>query len=192
MFFWRPWDLFCRPFGASVVSFGVLVSSFWVPLARLGFLWTLSATFCGAFGSSGLSVRSGIGPGLFSALFSIHFCVFLSNSGVAFEVFLILVLSGSAFGFCSWCGCLGLFRNGIRWIWERRGRRMEDEQKEIQGPPITNGPPVSQTATQIQQTSVELQSSSPALPETGLPDGWSMEQWEHYGQQYLDRIGKQP
>jgi len=30
------------------------------------------------------------------------------------------------------------------------------------------------------------------LPETGLPDGWSMEQWNHYGQQYLDRLGKQP
>ena len=67
-----------------------------------------------------------------------------------------------------------------------------DEQEEIHGPPITNGPPVSQTATHIQQTSPEIQSSSPVLPEAGLPDGWSMEQWEHYGQQYLDRLGKQP
>ena len=45
--------------------FGVLVSSFWVPLARLGCLWALSAFFCGAFGSSGLSVGSGTAPGLF-------------------------------------------------------------------------------------------------------------------------------
>ena len=54
--FWRPWGLFWHPFGAFVVSFGVLVSSFWVPLARLGCLWALSATFCGAFGPSGLSL----------------------------------------------------------------------------------------------------------------------------------------
>ena len=26
----------------------------------------------------------------------------------------------------------------------------------------------------------------PAIPATGLPDGWTMEQWEHYGQQWLD------
>ena len=45
--------------------FGVLVSSFWVPSARLGCLWALSATFCGAFGSSGL-VFLDIWPALFS------------------------------------------------------------------------------------------------------------------------------
>ena len=55
--------------------FGFLVSSFWVPLARLGSLWTLSATFCGVVGSSGLSVGSGTAPGVFFASFSIHFCV---------------------------------------------------------------------------------------------------------------------
>jgi hypothetical protein len=33
---------------------------------------------------------------------------------------------------------------------------------------------------------------SPSLPDSGLPDGWSMEQWQHYGQQYLDRLAKQP
>ena len=64
-FFWR----LCR-------LFGFLVSSFWVPLACLGCLWTLTATFCGAFGSSGLSVGSGTAPGSFFALFSIHFGVF--------------------------------------------------------------------------------------------------------------------
>ena len=33
------------------------------------------------------------------------------------------------------------------------------------------------------------QNSSPAgppLPESGLPEGWTQEQWEHYGQQWLD------
>ncbi len=61
------------------------------------------------------------------------------------------------------------------------------------GPPITNGPPVStETTVATDQNVVEHQTTSPILPETGLPDGWSMEQWNHYGQQYLDRLGKQP
>ena len=61
------------------------------------------------------------------------------------------------------------------------------------GPPITNGPPVStETTIATDQNVVEYQTTSPILPETGLPAGWSMEQWNHYGQQYLDRLGKQP
>ena len=28
--------------------------------------------------------------------------------------------------------------------------------------------------------------TGPPLPEGGLPEGWTMEQWEHYGQQWLD------
>ena len=28
----------------------------------------------------------------------------------------------------------------------------------------------------------------PPLPATGLPEGWTMEQWEYYGQQYLDEL----
>jgi hypothetical protein len=49
------------------------------------------------------------------------------------------------------------------------------------------GPP--QNAVFIKQEeiqSVEPISAGPPLPETGLPVGWSMEQWNHYGQQYLD------
>ncbi|MBJ23734.1 MAG: hypothetical protein CMB64_03605 [Euryarchaeota archaeon] len=30
-------------------------------------------------------------------------------------------------------------------------------------------------------------STTPALPLTGLPEGWTMEQWKHYGQQWLDQ-----
>ena len=28
--------------------------------------------------------------------------------------------------------------------------------------------------------------AGPPLPPEGLPEGWTMEQWEHYGQKYLD------
>ena len=31
----------------------------------------------------------------------------------------------------------------------------------------------------------------PPLPPTGLPPGWSMEQWQHYGHQWLAQQGQQ-
>ena len=31
--------------------------------------------------------------------------------------------------------------------------------------------------------------SGPPLPPGGLPNGWTMEQWQHYGEQYLQRMG---
>ena len=34
---------------------------------------------------------------------------------------------------------------------------------------------------------VNIGVSGPPLPEGGLPDGWTMEQWNHYGQQWLDQ-----
>ena len=33
---------------------------------------------------------------------------------------------------------------------------------------------------------VPAPATGPPLPPEGLPDGWTMDQWEHYGQQYLD------
>ena len=50
---------------------------------------------------------------------------------------------------------------------------------EIQQPaPVT---PV-QNATLLSQGAG---SATPPLPPTGLPEGWTMEQWNHYGHQYL-------
>ena len=72
---WEAFGFLLASFWRLCRLFGFLVSSFWVPLARLGSLWTLSATFCGVVGSSGLSVGSGTAPGLFFASFSIHFGV---------------------------------------------------------------------------------------------------------------------
>lgn len=36
-----------------------------------------------------------------------------------------------------------------------------------------------------------IPSSGPQLPPGGLPSGWTMEQWNYYGQQYLDRMNNQ-
>ena len=83
-----------------------------------------------------------------------------------------------------------------------RGRSSEDDMefemdKEFPsidatpGPPVSTGPPVSATEVSppVQQVSTAPGvSGEPPLPITGLPAGWSMEQWTHYGQQYLDQI----
>ena len=65
------------------------------------------------------------------------------------------------------------------------------ESKPINGPPIS-GPPISQTINQpaIIETVYTESAQSPPIPEEGLPAGWTIEQWQYYGQQYLDRIGK--
>ena len=46
----------------------------------------------------------------------------------------------------------------------------------------------------IQETSVEelsdeenIASRAPEIPESGLPEGWTMAQWEHYGQAWIDQ-----
>ena len=74
----------------------------------------------------------------------------------------------------------------------------EDEVKEEpaefaqSGPPASAGPPISghdMTSTMPTATIVQpREAAGPALPEGGLPTGWSEEQWSHYGQQYLDRL----
>ena len=33
--------------------------------------------------------------------------------------------------------------------------------------------------------------TGPPIPQGGLPDGWTMEQWGHYGHQYLAAQGSQ-
>ena len=44
--FWEASGSLLTLFGILWNLFGVLVSSLWVPLARLGCLWALSSTFC--------------------------------------------------------------------------------------------------------------------------------------------------
>ncbi len=70
---------------------------------------------------------------------------------------------------------------------------VEEGEGFVDGPPITQQPVEQQL--QIQPSvgaGPTISNDGPPLPEDGLPTGWSMEQWVHYGQQYLDRLGKQP
>ena len=47
-------------------------------------------------------------------------------------------------------------------------------------------PAVQQPVQQpVQPAAVQPQQIGPALPVSGLPEGWTMEQWQHYGEQYL-------
>ena len=36
----------------------------------------------------------------------------------------------------------------------------------------------------------EPSNMGPTLPPSGLPAGWTMEQWKHYGHEYLERTGQ--
>lgn len=49
-------------------------------------------------------------------------------------------------------------------------------------PGLAPAPVVAPTPAPVQP----VFANGPPLPPTGLPDGWSMEQWQHYGQQWLD------
>ena len=51
-------------------------------------------------------------------------------------------------------------------------------------PPI----PVKQTDEEVTEVGPEsISEEIPPIPETGLPDGWTMEQWAHYGKRWLDQ-----
>jgi hypothetical protein len=52
-----------------------------------------------------------------------------------------------------------------------------------------DGPPPEYLFQQAMQNAPSAGAVGPPLPESGLPEGWSMEQWEHYGQQWLDSQG---
>ena len=78
-----------------------------------------------------------------------------------------------------------------------RARRKQyteiEQQTPMSGPPIS-GPPIS-TSIAHEQTIPQAQNNHdnniPPIPETGLPSGWTMEQWQYYGQQYLDMNNRQ-
>ena len=52
------------------------------------------------------------------------------------------------------------------------------------------GPPPAYLFQQaLEQSPGTEPHAGPPLPPAGLPEGWTLEQWEHYGQQYLDSQG---
>ena len=71
--------------------------------------------------------------------------------------------------------------------------------KQISGPPIS-GPPITNPAVKVEQTPhstggkqqiIESGAVIPPVPQEGLPQGWTLEQWQYYGQQYLDMNKRQ-
>tara|TARA_B100001996_G_C18621645_1_gene577965 strand:- start:717 stop:1361 length:645 start_codon:yes stop_codon:yes gene_type:complete len=72
-----------------------------------------------------------------------------------------------------------------------RHRDLENvELKPASGPPIS-GPPISTQNITNNTSQDTTNETSPPLPETGLPQGWTMEQWKYYGQQYLEMTNRQ-
>ena len=71
--------------------------------------------------------------------------------------------------------------------------------KPISGPPIS-GPPITNPTVKVEQTPhstggtqqiIESSAVIPPVPQEGLPQGWTLEQWQYYGQQYLDMNKRQ-
>ena len=83
----------------------------------------------------------------------------------------------------------------------RRGDEIEDNviNKPISGPPIS-GPPITNPTSKVEETPhptecvqgiIESNAVTPPVPQEGLPQGWTFEQWQYYGQQYLDMNKRQ-
>jgi len=56
-------------------------------------------------------------------------------------------------------------------------------------PVMATPPPPSEPAPTPEPTPSPVPESGPPVPESGLPEGWTMEQWQHYGEEYLRRQG---
>jgi hypothetical protein len=55
-------------------------------------------------------------------------------------------------------------------------------------PPITVKQEAEETPVETPGEGPESNSvETPPIPETGLPEGWTMEQWAHYGKSWLDQ-----
>ena len=51
--------------------------------------------------------------------------------------------------------------------------------------PVTSAPTDSTPAVALPPMDAAMGAAGPPLPATGLPQGWTMEQWVHYGEQWL-------
>ncbi|MEE2812518.1 MAG: S8 family serine peptidase [Candidatus Thermoplasmatota archaeon] len=60
----------------------------------------------------------------------------------------------------------------------------------ISGTLPTGLPPLPALPDGLPPAPLPQANTGPPLPATGLPDGWTMEQWKHYGHEYLKRTGQ--
>ena len=60
-----------------------------------------------------------------------------------------------------------------------------------QTPVQTQTPAPAPAEPPISVAELESKQAGPPLPDGGLPEGWTMEQWGHYGHQYLNAQGSQ-
>ncbi|MDP6235572.1 MAG: hypothetical protein QF364_07005 [Candidatus Poseidoniaceae archaeon] len=58
--------------------------------------------------------------------------------------------------------------------------------------PVEPQMPTHASEPQTSQQPVQQAELHPPIPESGLPEGWTEEQWSHYGQQYLDAQSSHP
>ena len=70
-------------------------------------------------------------------------------------------------------------KNGVE-----ESEHISKEIPEMLNEEVSRGPPIS-TTTQ-ESISASALAGGPELPPEGLPPDWTMEQWQYYGQQYLD------
>jgi len=94
---------------------------------------------------------------------------------------------------------------GLLFLLRRRSPEAEVEEEEVQrhqqdGPPIQYHeqqhqpeqmkvyaePEISSSTTVEESIEPVIEYQGPPVPPAGLPVGWTMEQWQYYGQQYLD------
>lgn len=90
-----------------------------------------------------------------------------------------------------------LFLGAVLVLLRKRPRPLDDEPIQV----VHAGPPVSTLQTQQQHSAEEQPTNDeemvseqqpsthhggPPVPDGGLPPGWTEEQWQYYGQQYLD------
>ena len=69
---------------------------------------------------------------------------------------------------------------------EDRDERLERIRPEGPPPAYLFQAALEQAPDSIQTSTETTDETGPMVPETGLPEGWTLEQWEHYGQQWLD------
>ena len=86
-------------------------------------------------------------------------------------------------------GGLLLLIAGVTLLLLRR-KQEEQDSEEVQmiqpsGPPATLAGPAANVGPAAQAGPPASTTSGPPLPSSGLPEGWSMEQWDHYGHQWL-------